>query len=411
MINNNQVIMIMRRITCVSFILLISCGVKKGHGVDQDKLVQHIEQQYLYLNKNVERTAAGDKVFPRTTSKDGELVVVNAYDWTSGFYPGSLWNLYELTEDEDWKKEAIQFTEELEQIQYWTGNHDIGFMIGCSYGNALKYFESPEYEDIIVQTATSLSKRFRPEAGVIQSWEASDRWKSPVIIDNMMNLELLFHATRISGDSTFYNIAVEHADKTIKNHFRKDGSSFHVVDYDPETGEINEKVTHQGLNNESAWARGQAWGLYGYTVTYRETNDSDYLDQAIEIAEFMRNHPNLPKDKIPYWDYNAPGREETPRDVSAASITASALYELQKYVDVEKKEVYRSWADQIMQSLKSETYLAEIGTNQGFLLNHSVGSKPHKVEVDVPLNYADYYFLEALLRQGEILAKFQMSLK
>lgn len=388
-----------RIITFLTFIILMSCGVKKAHEVNQEMLVQHIEQQYQYLDKNLEETSTGDKIFPRTTNQEGELVVVDAYDWTSGFYPGSLWNIYGLTGDEDWKNEAIQYTEKLEHIKNWTGNHDVGFMIECSYGNALKYLHSDDYEDVIVQTAKSLSQRFKPETGVIQSWEASDRWEYPVIIDNMMNLELLFHATKISGDSAFYKIAVQHADNTIENHFRRDGSSYHVVDYDPSTGEVNEKVTHQGLTDDSAWARGQAWGLYGYTVAYRETNDRDYLNQAIQIAEFMRNHTNLPKDKIPYWDFNAVGGEETPRDVSAAAITASALYELDEYVDSRRKGLYKRWADQIMQSLVSDKYLAEIGTNEGFLLQHSVGSKPHNVEVDVPLNYADYYFLEALLRQ------------
>lgn len=217
-----------------------------------------------------------------------------------------------------------------------------------------------------------------------------------------MNLELLFNATRISGDSIFYETAIAHADKTIKNHFRKDGGSFHVVDYDPETGEVNEKVTHQGLNDESAWSRGQAWDLYGFTVCYRETKDVNYLNQAIKIAEFMGKHSNLPEDQIPYWDYNAPPGEETPRDASAAAITASALYELKNYVKGVDEKKYLQWAHDIIKSLSSEVYLAEPETNNGFLLKHSVGSKPHNVEVDVPLNYADCYFLEALSRQEKL---------
>ncbi len=364
-------------------------------------VLEHSVRQYDTTYASVELHIDSKRFMPRTI-ENNKRKLVGIYDWTSGFYPGSLWNLYALTNDNKWKERAVTYTEKLDSIQYWTGNHDVGFIMECSYGNALKYVDNKEYDSIIVQTARSLSERFRPNAGILQSWEKNNRWSCPVIIDNMMNLELLFHATRISGDSTFYNIAVSHADTTMKNHFREDNSSFHVVDYDTKTGAVIKKNTHQGLSDDSAWSRGQAWGLYGYTMCYRETNDQKYLDQAIKIAEFIRNHPNMPEDKIPYWDYNVPISDGTPRDASAAAITASALYELSQYVGESTAEQYLSYANQVMESLGSPKYLANINANEGFILKHSVGSKPHEVEIDVPLNYADYYFLEALIRKEKL---------
>ncbi|SFW28046.1 Glycosyl Hydrolase Family 88 [Sinomicrobium oceani] len=363
-------------------------------------LIDRAAAQYDSLYTSIAPFKEDKKPIPRTT-KDGKLVRVGAYDWTSGFYPGTLWNLYGLTKDNMWKTRAEEYTLKLDTIQYWEGNHDVGFIMECSYGNALKYMDSPTYDSVIVRTAKSLSARFHPKAGILQSWDWSKKWECPVIIDNMMNLELLFHATRISGDSTYYNIAVSHADTTIKNHYRKDFSSYHVVDYDTITGDILQKNTHQGLSDDSAWARGQAWGLYGYTMSYRETGHTRYLEQALKIADFIMYHPNLPEDKIPYWDYNAPAADSTPRDASAAAITASALYELSTFEGNKKAESHVKFADQIMQSLGSPAYFAKPGTNGDFLLMHSVGSKPHNVEVDVPLNYADYYFLEAMLRSNK----------
>ena len=245
-----------------------------------------------------------------------------------------------------------------------------------------------------------MASRFNPVVGCIRSWDHNgDKWQYPVIIDNMMNLEFLFWATKVSGDSTFYKIAVTHADNTMKNHFRKDYSSYHVIDYDTITGNVRNKHTHQGYAHESAWARGQAWGLYGYTMCYRETGDRRYLNQAEQIASFIFNHPNLPSDLIPYWDYNDPEIPTSPRDVSAAAITASALYELSTYSD--KGGQYRKWADTILKNL-TESYRVPLNQMHGFLLRSSTGHKPAGTEIDVPIIYADYYFLEALLRKKNL---------
>ncbi len=388
------------------YLLLIlsvaSCQEKNANLENTVPTIEKVSTQYEYLYQNAMKFWDTETPMPRTIV-DGKLHSVGIYDWTSGFHPGSMWNLYALTKNEEWKNRATYYTKLLDTLQYWEGTHDLGFMIGDSYGNALKYVKNEDYEKVMVQAAKSLSSRFKPNAGIIQSWGSNDRWQCPVIIDNMMNLEMLFEATKISGDSTFYKIAVTHADTTMAKHFRKDYSSYHVLDYDTETGEILKRNTAQGYKDESAWARGQAWGLYGFIVMYRETKNLKYLNQAKHIAGFIMNHPNLPEDKVPYWDYNAPVTAQTPRDVSAAAITASALYELSTYVEHNLNSAYKNEANTIVETLSKEPYLAEIGTNEGFLLKHSTGHLPNDSEIDVPINYADYYYLEALIRQREIV--------
>lgn len=332
---------------------------------------------------------------------EGKMKYIQPQEWTSGFFPGSLWYIYELTGDEKWKTMAAKYTEALDTIQYFTGNHDVGFMIYCSYGNGLRLTGTEAYKEVIVNAAKSLSTRYIPEAGIIQSWNAnkSKDWECPVIIDNMMNLELLFEATKLSGDSSFYRIAVSHADNTIRNHYRPDYSTWHVIDYNKSDGSVRHRNTHQGYSDDSAWARGQSWGIYGFILCYRETKDQKYLDQAENALTLIANHPNYPEDGVPYWDYDAPDIPNTYRDASAGAILASALYELSTYSD---KMDYKAWADTIVASLASPAYRAPLGENGDFLLMHSVGSLPHHSEVDVPLNYADYYFLEALKRKKDL---------
>ena len=350
-------------------------------------------QQYKQMLINLDTSSR----LPRTVNKNGALSLVSSDDWTSGFFPGSLWYLYEFTKAVFWKKKAELYTEKVSKEQYNTQTHDVGFMINCSYGNGYRLIDTKEYEKVIIQAAKSLSKRFRPVVGCIQSWGSNERWQDPVIIDNMMNLELLFNATKLCSDSIFYKIAVTHANTTIKNHFRPDYSSYHVVNYDTLTGKVLSKNTAQGYSDESAWARGQAWGLYGFTMTYRETHNEKYLKQATHIADFILNNKNLPEDMIPYWDFNAPNIPNEPRDASAAAIICSALYELSTY-SIDKRNEYKDAADKILRSLSSPEYRSKLNDNNDFILKHSVGSKPADSEVDVPLIYADYYFIEANLR-------------
>jgi len=343
-----------------------------------------------------------DGFSPRTLEK-GALKLVPSKDWTSGFFPGVLWELYEYTHAAVWKEAATRFTAGMEKEKTNGHTHDMGFKIYCSVGTGYRLTKDAHYKEVIIQSARTLATRFNPVTGCIRSWDSNPQtaqWAYPVIIDNMMNLELLFEATKLSGDSSFYRIAVSHANTTLKNHFRSDYSSYHVVDYDTlHAGKVLQKSTHQGYASESAWARGQAWGLYGFTMCYRETHNPVYLQQAEHIATFILHNPHLPKDLVPYWDYNDPAIPNVPRDASAAAVMAAALYELSGYS--ENRLYYIAKADTMLQSLTGY-YRSTIGENKGFLLLHSTGNKPANSEIDAPLSYADYYYLEALLRSKKV---------
>ena len=352
-------------------------------------------KQLSYFYDEVKAARNGNKIFPRSLEKSDSIRIVHSGDWTSGFWPGMLWFMYQYTGQQEWRTKAEEFTALMEKEPKNRGSHDVGFKVYNSYGNGYKQTDNEEYKQQIIQGAKTLVTRFNPTVGCIRSWDFG-KWQYPVIIDNMMNLELLFAATRLSGDSSFYKVAVSHANNTMKNHFRKDYSCFHVMDYDTLTGKPIGGSTLQGYSDASAWARGEAWALYGFTLCYRETKDPAYLQLAEKIASFIMNHPRLPADKIPYWDFDAPGIPNEPRDASAAAIIASALYELKDYSA--QKKSYVKFADQVLNSL-TKKYRSAIGTNKGFILDHSTGHKPVNGEVDTPIIYADYYFLEALLRK------------
>lgn len=386
----------------LSCLLLASC-LQSVQNDQKSNMIEHdIDIASQQIGHQVEVIEKSGKILNPRTIINGKVQYISNDDWTSGFFPGTMWYMYELTNDEKWKEYGIKYTEALDSIQYLKWHHDIGFMIYCSFGNAYRFTGKPEYKDIIIEAAKSLSTRFRPVPGVIQSWDENRGWQGqrgwmcPVIIDNMMNLELLFEASKLSGDSTFHKIAVSHANATLANHFRPDNSCYHVIDYDKIKGGVRNKQTAQGYADESSWARGQAWALYGYTVCYRETKDMRYLKQAEKVYNYLFTHKNMPDDLIPYWDFDAPDIPNEPRDASAAAIAASALYELYTY---NNNPEYKKTADKIISSLSSPAYLALVGTNGNFVLMHSVGSIPHNQEIDVPLNYADYYFLEALARK------------
>ncbi|MGV3588936.1 MAG: glycoside hydrolase family 88 protein [Adhaeribacter sp.] len=362
--------------------------------------MQEAAQQYKVMKQNL---PAGR--FPKTYDPATNTLKTSGSEWwCSGFYPGTLLYLYENTKDPELLTEANRMLGLLEKEQYNKSTHDLGFMMFCSFGHANRLNPKPEYKQILINSAKSLSTRFDPKVGVIKSWDSKPS-DYLVIIDNMMNLELLFWATRETGDQTFRNIAITHADNTIKHHFRPDYSSYHVINYNPTDGTVQKKRTAQGYADESAWARGQAWGLYGYTVMYRETKEQKYLEQAQRIADFVLNHPNMPADKIPYWDFNAPDIPNALRDASAGSILASALLELSGYVDKTKGQQYFDDAETMMRTLSTREYRAETNTNGGFLLKHGVGHIPEKSEIDVPLTYGDYYYIEALHRYKQLAGK------
>ena len=420
------------------FSLLLLAAIATGCADRSDIIKENVEHAKAQLAHLIAAAEEGDTLRIPSTYKYDEIEFVPVDDWVSGFFAGTLWYMYELTGDEYYAEKAQKHTEILHDIQFLTWHHDVGFMVYDSYGNGLRLKNIPGYDTVLVNTAKSLSTRFRPAAGIIQSWntdnpahwQAHRGWDCPVIIDNMMNLELFFKVSEMTGDDTYKNIAISHADKTIENHYRDDYSTYHVVDYNDETGEVRRRCTAQGIADESRWARGQAWSIYGFTVAYRFTRDEKYLQQAENVANYLLvEEDNMPEDLVPLWDFDvvefANNAEEMTalfndpdamkpyteiRDVSTATIVASALYELYWYT---KKDMYKEKADKMIESLSKAPYRAEVGTNGGFIFKHSVGSLPHSLlnieagrvhdhNIDVPLNYADYYFLEALLRKGRV---------
>lgn len=370
----------------VGFFLLSSCS-KKSDWVDNS-----IDIAAYQLDMMANEISDSAKL-PRSI-KNGKIRLENIYDWTSGFFPGSLWYMYEFTKDEKFKNEALKYTHLLYDLKDYTGTHDLGFMVYCSYGNSFRITNDSSYVPVMVQTADNLISRFNKNTQTIRSWDFGE-WQFPVIIDNMMNLELLFWASEYTHNPKYKDVAIRHANTSMENHFRNDFSSYHVINYDTISGNVLSKGTFQGYSDESAWARGQAWGLYGYIVCYRYTHDEKYLEFAENIASFIMKNVKT-DDLIPYWDYNAPDIPNAPHDASAAAVTASALLELSEIVNNDNQ--YYKYAETILKNLSSKAYLAQKGENKGFILMHSVGHLPANSEIDTPLNYADYYYLEALKR-------------
>lgn len=367
------------------------------------------------LNNTLKVLNAKDLRYPRSLDSNGNLTTTDMQGWTSGFFEGSLWYASEFLQDSMLQRAAETWTNTLEPLKDFRNHHDLGFMLYNSYGHAYRLTGNKKYADILVAAAKSLCTRFNPVVGSIKSWERFLSWHDrskiyyyPVIIDNMMNLELLFFASKYTGDPYFKNIAIKHAETTLKNHVRENFTTYHVVCYDSTTGKVLTRETGQGWADASAWARGQAWGLYGFTMTYRETKDERFLKTAIGMADWFIKNNYLPRDYIPYWDFNAGMGEYGPgafsqaeklnrkqRDVSAAAITASALFQLSEFKTRHSKR-YRKVAVKILESLSKPSYQVAESPNSFFILDHSVGSIPNGTEIDVPLIYADYYFLEAL---------------
>lgn len=345
-----------------------------------------------FLEKQLEHKVNADSIHPNPSQElIGKRRLCSLADWTSGFFPGSLWYAYELTGNDSLKAQAIRFTNKLNLVRYMKNTHDVGFMVNCSYGNALRLAPNDSIVQVMVETADNLCSRFDSVVGCIRSWDFGT-WHYPVIIDNMMNLELLFKASKLTGNPKYADIAVTHAITTMKNHFRPDYSCYHLVSYNSD-GSVETKQTFQGKNDNSSWSRGQGWAVYGYTLCYKETKDTAFLQQAVRVADMIMRRITT-EDCIPYWDLDAPIQLDTPRDASAAAVIASALIDLSGLVQDGDK--YFDYARRILESLSGKDYLAAKGTNAGFILQHSTGSLPHGSEIDVPLNYADYYYLEAL---------------
>ena len=384
-------------------IMLASCTKEETMEELTERVFKRAAVQMEYLDTVLDSVAVskpGNAVYPRSIRPDGTFWESNYKWWCSGFYPGTLWYVYEYTGNETFKELALKYQSGLEPLRYRTDDHDVGFQLMCSYGNCLRLTGDQECVPVLIDGANSLSTRFDQEVGCTRSWSFG-KWSFPVIIDNMMNMELLLKATELGGDDSLKNIAIAHARTTMKNHFRDDNSCFHLVDYDPETGSVVGKQTVQGYADNSAWARGQAWAIYAYPMIYRFTKDQEMLDHAVAIAEYLL--PRVPDDGIPYWDYDAPDIPDDVRDASSAAIMACGLIELSTYVDAEKSARYLALAEKSLRTLASDEYLAAEGEIYGFLLKHSTGNKNRDQEVDVPLTYADYYFLEALMRWQKLV--------
>lgn len=384
----------MKKTLILLFAAVLAVSCQESMKQLTDRVFEVAEYQFTEMDKTLTDTNV-----PKST-RFGVLVPSETKSWTSGFYPGSLWYVYMYTGNENTKALAEKNTEKLYIETQRVRSHDIGFMVNCSYGNALRITGDEKYREPYINAAKLLTTRFNPTVGLTQSWNITPsrkQWKFPVIIDNMMNLELLTQAHKMSGIDSLLTVAVTHANTTMKNHFRPDYTTWHVVDYDPETGDIRMKVTHQGYSDDSAWSRGQAWAVYGYTMMFREVGDEAYLALAENIARMLLDR--LPEDGIPYWDFDSPDIPDAQRDASAGAIMASSFIELAGYTqDKALSKALMEMAETQIRTLASPEYLAEKGRNGFFLLKHSVGSYPSDTEVNVPLTYADYYFLEALLR-------------
>lgn len=362
-----------------------------------------VDDNLKYCHRQVERSLKEltvDTLLPRNIADTATTwKLVDYKDWTSGFWPGILWYDYEFSRDEKVKEKAIKYTELLKPLSENPAyDHDLGFQVFCSYGNAYRLTKNDEYRKLIVRTADTLATLFNPRVGTILSWPrmiTDEGWPHNTIMDNMINLEMLFWASKHGGGQNLYDIAVKHAETTMKNHFRPDFTSYHVVLYDTITGNKIKGITHQGYSDSSMWARGQAWAIYGFTLCYRETRKPEFLDFAQKVTEPFIS--KLPEDGIPYWDFNAPKIPNEPKDASAAAVVASALLELSGYVeDQAQAKRYKDLAVKMVTSLSSDKYQSE-KSKPSFLL-HSTGHWPKKSEVDYSINYADYYYIEALTR-------------
>ena len=384
----------------VALALFAGCGNMKNAGFlsDQEEaLLERRLDEALVHYEGIIREFTDSAKIPYTLA-NGQISGVPPSSWVSGFFPGTLWYLYEYTREDFWKEKAEYFTSKLEKQQYNRGTHDLGFMMYCSYGNAYRLSADPGYKKILINSAESLSSRYSETTGLIRSWDFGGWWEEyPVIIDNMMNLELLMWAAGETGDQKYLEIAMNHTRNTMEEHYRDDYSCYHVVDYDTITGEVLGRGTLQGYSDSSSWSRGQAWGLYGFTMMSRETGDQDLLDFTEEIAGYLLSV--MAEDPVPLWDYSVPDPTTEEKDASAGSIMASAFIDL---YELTKNEVYLGAAKELLLKLSGPDYFNTDIKNGGFLLKHCVGHKPAGSAIDVPLSYADYYYVEAIFRMLEI---------
>jgi unsaturated chondroitin disaccharide hydrolase len=391
-----------------AWVALCSCTVRniQNTTLDVDRNLAYCDSQVQKALKEI----SGKNGMPRNilhNEAHWNLCPVEITEWTVGFWPGILWYNYENTGDMEDKDAAVYYTDLLVPLTTLpVYDHDIGFQLFCSYGNAYRLTGYEKYKRIILNAADTLATLYNPEVGTILSWPREvepNNWPHNTIMDNMINLELLYWAAKNGGDKRLYDMATRHAETTMKNQFREDGGNYHVAVYNTADGHFIKGVTHQGYGDSTLWARGQAWAIYGYTMVYRETQDKKFLRFAEKVADlYLRRLPE--GEYIPYWDFDDPDIPNAPKDASAAAIVASALIELSQLEDNrEKAEVYRLAATNMLVELSSEKFQSR-ASKPSFLL-HSVGHWPAKSEIDASINYADYYYIEALTRYKKMLEK------
>ncbi len=381
-------------------LLLASCVASTAETLDVNEALEYCGNQIDRTLRQLGRDSMDYTMMPRniaSTDSVWHCRKTTCDEWCAGFWPGVLWYEYEVTGDENIRSEAEKFTSSLEYLSKTPAfDHDLGFLMFCSYGNGYRLTQNPKFKEVILATADTLATLYNPNVGTILSWPRNVEMLGGhnTIMDNMINLEMLFWAAKNGGDHRLYDIAVKHAETTMAHHFRPDYSCYHVAVYDPETGAFLKGMTHQGYADDSMWARGQAWAIYGYTMVYRETRDPKFLDFACKVTDVYLNR--LPEDYVPYWDFDDPSIPNAPRDASAAGVVASALLELQGYCQGELRDTYKNAAVKMLTSLSSDSYRS--GDKRASFLDHSVGHMPAGSEIDASIIYADYYYLEALLR-------------
>ncbi|HEY65422.1 MAG TPA: glucuronyl hydrolase [Caldilineae bacterium] len=331
--------------------------------------------------------------FPQAT-EHGRWRYTEDGGWTGGFWPGRLWLAYLVTEEGRYATAAREWCVRLAPREFDTTTHDLGFLFYPSYVTGYRLTDERALRYGALAAAETLTRRFNPKGNFIQAWGPLDdpRRRGRTIVDTMMNLDLLFWATTQTGENRFSDIAVRHARTCQTHHVRPDGSTAHVYDFNPDTGEPIGQNTHQGYSPTSCWSRGQAWAIYGFTTCYRRTGDEAFLATARKLADWFIAH--LPEDHVPYWDFNAPDIPNEVRDSSAAAIAACGLLDLAIAAGEPR---YREAGLEILTSLATHYTSRDHPEEEGILL-HATGAKPLGREIDVSLTYGDYYFVEGLLR-------------
>jgi unsaturated chondroitin disaccharide hydrolase len=395
----------MNMIISAVLLCLAGCSVKQSNQLDVNRELDYCRSRIERTLKEISNTNRMPKNIADSLNS-WETTDVSIGEWTVGFWPGILWYNYENTRSSTDADIARYYTGLLEPLTKLPAyDHDLGFQIFCSYGNAYRLTGNEACKQIILNAADTLATLFNPKAGTILSWPRNVGLYGGhnTIMDNMINLEMLFWASKNGGSKKLYDIAVKHAETTMKNGFRADGGCYHVAVYDTINGHFIKGVTHQGYADSSLWARGQAWAIYGYAMVYRETGDKKFLRFAEKATDLYLSR--LPENEyVPYWDFDAPNIPAEPRDASAAAITASAVLELSQLEDDRDKSAkYWTTAINMLVELSSDKY--QSGTAKPSFLLHSTGHYPNGSEIDASIIYADYYYIEALIRYKSITDK------